>query len=736
MSLVAPDYDYQVRSFHPGFLDSPEPDTLPHGATPDAKNCLFDGIQLRGQAVSAMQAGTPARATLAKRTGSRLLTPSQVVAGKGFDGLYEFRKVGQIAGRIVAVIDGKVWYWDGASAFVQVGATAPFVPGAKVRFFTFRNLLFLMDGTTTRCWDGVIGTDLFTPGQVAPTGAPTLTVSAGPGVTGTYEAYAVWYDSAHDHESSPSPLTAQVVFANQTRTYAKPTGAPGANYDKWRVYTRSVTLNEVYFKRVADVAVATVSASEALGDSARNLLPLGPLPLTNDPAPLTFAFQAEFQGYRLGVVMDDDQVYASRLGDPQSQHPSDILGISRGSGGELRSIYKFGTQCVVQKASKTYQLKGDRMPFLPDEVHSTFGNVGPESAAEIKGRFFAWDEDSGPYWTDLNLNWVPIATGRIQNVVASVPKTFAKFIQCVHLKTQKLIVWAVPTSVTGRRRTLLAYHTEFDTWLPPITGLEYAALTTAIDSNGALNLYVGDYWGRFFQYFTDNVEGVPSGSLVARVLSATSGTVTCDYEMTETAAGTWAVPSVPTAVAFYTTGNGLVGLPVLHIDAAGNQQWRRVQSNTAGVLTLDTTNDAVWNVLPVAGDQIIVGAINWYWRAPVIDFGDPFAKKKGGWFQVQARAGSSTFRLQLIGLMEGLNTHGFTRAFTFTNASTWGDGLWGEMLWGGGDADAVKTRLMRTFFGFSFELSNPYPNQPVTILTAGVSADKMGRRKVRSGGGA
>jgi hypothetical protein len=95
-----------------------------------------------------------------------------------------------------------------------------------------------------------------------------------------------------------------------------------------------------------------------------------------------------------------------------------------------------------------------------------------------------------------------------------VPKTFAKFIECVHLKTLNLvIVWALPTSVTGRRRTLLAYHTEFDTWLPPITGLEYAALTTFDRQQRRANLYVGDYWGRFFQYFTDNVEGVPSGTL-------------------------------------------------------------------------------------------------------------------------------------------------------------------------------------------------------------------------------
>jgi hypothetical protein len=67
----------------------------------------------------------------------------------------------------------------------------------------------------------------------------------GPGVTGTYEGVrAVWYDSTHDHESSPSALSAQVVFANQTRNWAKPAGAPGANYDKWRVYCRSVDLNE------------------------------------------------------------------------------------------------------------------------------------------------------------------------------------------------------------------------------------------------------------------------------------------------------------------------------------------------------------------------------------------------------------------------------------------------------------------------------------------------------------
>jgi hypothetical protein len=317
----------------------------------------------------------------------------------------------------------------------------------------------------------------------------------------------------------------------------------------------------------------------------------------------------------------------------------------------------------------------------------------------------------------------------------AVPKTFAKTIQCVHVKTKNLVVWSIPTGASNRRRTLLAYHTEFNSWLPPITGLEFAELATFIDTNGSLDLYVGDYWGRLYKFFTDNVEGVPSGSLVARVSASTSGTVTCDFEMTQSATdGSWSVPSVPTAVAFYTTGSGLAGLPVLHISSTGARQWRRIQSNTAGTITLDTTNDAAWTNQPAAGDQIVVGAIDWYWRAPIIDFGEPFTKKKGGLFEVQTRTGSAALRLQLIGLMEGLRVAGFSKNFVFTNAGTWGVGAWGVMTWGGGDSAAVKSRLMRTFFGFSFELSNPYPNQPIAVLGVSVGADRLNRRKVASGG--
>lgn len=719
MSLQAPALDYLVRSFHPGYMGGPQPDLLPKGATPDAKNCLFASLQLE-----------PTRATLAKRTGARQLIASAVVNGRGFDGLCEFRRVGDPTGILVAVINGSVWRWTG-TAFVPIGLTAPFLVGTPVQFAVQRNLLTISDGTVSRLWDGDPLTDLFADGEDAPTGAPTLTVSAGPGPTGTFEGFGAWYDRTHDHETSPGPLTAQVAFANQARTWAKPAGAAAANYQHWRVYCRRVDTNEVYFKRVAEVSVGLLTVTETLSDAARNLATLGPTPGQNDKPPVSLLVRTEFQGYRIAVKQGDDQLYVSKLNDPQSQHPSDILGVARGVGGDIRSVSKFAKQCVVQKAAKTYRLDGDRMPFIPWEVHGSFGNVGRRSTAEVKGLFYAWDEDKGPYETDLAGRWEPIATGRVQTIVSRVPKTAATDIECVFVKTLNLVIWSVPQGSATRRRTLLAWHTELRSWLPPMTGLEYACLTTLVDSTGATNLYVGDYWGRLFQYFTDNVEGVPSGTLIARVASSTPSTVTCNNEV---AIGLTGTQTIGGAAAFYTTGDGLMGLPVLHLDQRGNSQWRRIRMNTAGTLTLDVTNDSPWNVLPVPGDLIVVGGIDWFWTSPVVDYGDPFVKKIGRLFMLQATPASSTFRLALQVFKEGLSVRDYRRTFALSGTGGWGSGLWGAMLWGGADPSRQKMRLGRTFFGLAVRVENPFPNQPVELIALRVTADVLGQRLVSSGG--
>lgn len=716
MSLLAPELDYFIDNFAPGFMDSPEPQNLPKGATPDAKNCLFSAYDQTG------------RCNLKKREGARMLHTTALAAG--FDGIFDFRRLGETSGTLVGVNNGKAYYWTG-TAWTQIGATAPFAVGTKVAFYVQRGLLFIMDRATVRAWDGNTANDLFTPGQVAPTSAAALTATAGPGVTGTYEGIAVWYDSIRDHETSPSAASAQVVYANQTRTWAKPGGAPAANYDYWRVYCRRVDTNEVYYKRVATVAIATASTAETTTDAVRNLAALAPLPQTNDVPPTTFAAMVEYLGYRIGALVNDDQIYVSAINDPQGQRASDILSVARGQGADIRSMHKHGTQVVIQKAGKSYRLDGDRMPFIPKEIHGEFGNVGPSSAIEVGNMFYAWDEAKGPYRTDLGSTWELLGSSRVLDTISAIASTYARNIECVYLKDRQLVVWSLPNA-SGRRKTLLAYHVLLNSWLPPMTGLEYASICTYTDSTGTQQLYVGDYWGRLFQYLTDNVEGVPSGSVLTRVASSTSGSVTIDNDVTINAGGTWTAGGAAT---LYTTGSGLTGLPVLHVQAGtGNRQWRRIASNTANIITLDTTYDTAWTDLPAAGDLIVVGGIDWYWRAPLITFGDPFRKKKGGIFAVQVRTGSASFVLKMLGLKETLSTVELTRVFNFTSAGVWGTGLWGAMLWGDGGVASVKTRVSRTFFAFSFELSNPYPDNPIEVLAARLGADRLGGKWVSSGG--
>jgi hypothetical protein len=88
----------------------------------------------------------------------------------------------------------------------------------------------------------------------------------------------------------------------------------------------------------------------------------------------------EFQGYRLGVRANDDQIYVSqarRSAEPAPhRHPRRLARQRRRAPVDLSS----SARRRRAEVSKTYHLKGDRMPFLPDEMHSTFGNVGPLSA--------------------------------------------------------------------------------------------------------------------------------------------------------------------------------------------------------------------------------------------------------------------------------------------------------------------------------------------------------------------
>lgn len=703
MSEIQPDVVMAAQDFSAGYLDTPQPDTLPPGATPDAKNAVFIRVETQDQT----------RVTMRRRKGCFLTNPTAISAAKSIDGLWEFTRESGV-GELIALCNGALYKWDGATVYTALTNGGGFTAGVTARAFKYKNNLHVADGTVMKRYDG---TACFAVGFAAPTAAPALAVAAGPGVTGTYEGFAVWVDSTTTHPSSPSAISAAVVFANQSRQWTKPAGAPPANVTHWRVYCRRTDTNELnYFQTGVDQLVAAATYTEIISDTARR--EIGPLDQSNDVPPV-FAILEEFNGYRLGVKSNSSDLYISKQGDAESQHPKDVFPVGgRGDTKAVFSIRKFGEEVFLRKPTMAYRLSGDRVPFQIKGVDSSMGGVSQTSGQEIDGLWYDWDAQRGPYVTDMNSVWEPIADNRISTAVASVNKLYLSKIESAHYSTINVILWAVPTTAS-RKRTILAFNYRLKRWLPPITGFEFTTLASFTTAAGELGLYFGDEWGRVYELFNGETDGVPSGTTSATITAATAGTIT-----------------VATA-AFYLTGSGLAGMPVAVKSPAGAWQWVRAQSNTATVITLDVTNGPALSPVPDPASgtwTVVVGGIEWYWYTPRNTGGTRRIEKRGRLIYIEGASTSASHALEVS--VRYNRSLGYGTAFTLAFPATglvWGTGIWGVDTWGAGGESAMrKRRMTRSFFDAQLRFQNYYPGQPFELASYAMTADLLPRRSVVS----
>jgi len=702
---AASGYPLLVEDFSPGFHAATVSNRLPPGATPDAKNAWFHQVGF-----------TPKRATMGRRPGDRLINPTAMSLGDRVEALFEFRQRGANP-KLLAICDGLLYAFDGIDAFVAQ-TIAIWTPGEPVRVSMFRENVLLVDGTVNKRWNGAAAFDL---GTIAPTAAPALATAAGPGVTGTYEGYGVWYDPVMDHESSPSATSAQVVFANQARQWTKPAGAPGAEYTHWRIYVRRVDTNELNFYRAATEPIASATLTENTSDTARR--DLGPQANDNDPPSAPFAMIGEWNGFGIGVEPDSDEFVVSKQGDLQSWHPKHRFPVNRGSGTPTTTAKPYGEEYLLQKDSGTWRLIGTKVPFICRKVVGSFGNVAYDASMEIGSQYWGWDREKGPYVTDL-VTWRALDEGRLKNFLATITPTALHKIRIGHVPSERIVFWAVPVGGASRTRVLLPYQYELDAWLPPIEGLEYSAFCTFTDPTSAtLATYAGDEWGRVHRLFIGDRQSVPT----TNPMSTLTGTATAATASTITDAG----------AAFYTTGSGLAGLPVAVRSPAGDWQWRRIASNTGTVLTLDTVNGAPFSPAPAAGWTYYVGGIEWYQWTPVLDVGDPFLEKLLHDLHIAALAPTSALALSVDVRVNGdLASVRPTLEFAFSAGSggVWGVSTWGSAVWGGAAQRPSKQSLGRTVESVQFRFRNFTPDARVILSAYALGADPNVRR--RSVGGA
>lgn len=703
MSDRAPQLSMASEDFSPGFLDTPEPDTLPYGATPDARNAMFARLEVQDRI----------RATMMRRQGSRLINPTVIAAAKGIDLLASFTRENGTT-ELVVCCNGALYVWDGGTGFAAISGGTGFTVGGDLYAFTYKNNLHVTDGVQMKRYDG---TAAYAVGFVAPTGAPTLTLGSATGVTGTYEGFAVWVDNTSGHESSPSDITAAVVFTDDKRTWAKPAGAPPSNVTHWRIYCRRVDSDEEnFFRTGVDQLVATASYTEATSDTARRETP-GPRLDSNDVPPV-FAVQEEWKSYRLGVKPNSSDLYISKQGDAESQHPDDVFPIGgRGDSKPVRQVRKFGEDVYLRKPAKSYRLVGDRVPFVIDQVDSSWGAVSQDSGVEVDGLWYDWDETRGPYVSDMATQWAGLADSRIRTIVDTVNRTYLHRIRVVHYAQANVIGWLVPTT-SSRRRTILWYDYLRKRWMPPTTGFEYTAITVHVDSLGEQLLIFGDEWGRLYELFAGELDGPPAGTTQADISGATAGTITA------------------ATAAFYTTGSGLAGMPAAVRSPAGAWQWVRIASNTGTVLTLDVTNGPALNPVPATDGtwEVIVGGIEWYWDTPRLTGGKRSTAKRLWQIFLEGSATNSEHELEVKVRFNRSLGFAVTIPFTFpASGLVWGRGQWGVDRWGASGARAMrKHRLNRTCFDVQLRFQNFYPGQAFEISAYEVTADWRPGLMVRS----
>jgi hypothetical protein len=705
MSFLAPDLEIEIKSFA-GFMDSAEEDSVARGGSPDAKNTMLFNLQMEGE--------EGVRATIRRRKGCRLLNPAAIASKKSIDGATWFQRESG-ADQLIVVCNGAAYVWDGATTFTALTNGGGFTVGNRVTFATFKNNLLIMDGVQQKRYDG---TACFDIGADAPVNAVGLAVAAGPGVTGTYEGFWVGYDPVTDHETSPSPFAAPVVFANQKRQWTRPAHTLPANYTKWRVYCRRVDTFENNFFRSGEDVIGTAVITESVSDTAR--VNIGPAVNSNDKPPV-FAIAEEFKGYRLGFAVDSSDMYVSKQLDFESQNAKDKFPVGgRGDTKPVRSVKKIGKECLIQKPRRAYRLVGDALPFTIEPITDSLGGVSQKSGVEVDGWWYQWDEVRGPYRVDLGFSqWQTLGDTTIATTLASVNRLAITSIEVVHYRTLNIVLWAIPTGVSTRRRTLLPFNYKLGVWLPPITGFEFSALTEFTTAGGLYGVYFGDEWGRVYELFSGEVDGVPSGTTSATITACTAGTITAG------------------AAAFYTTGDALAGMPVLVVSPTGRLQWVRAESNTGTVITLDIINGPVLAPIPAPANGtwlVIVGGIDWYWRTPRFTGGKPHIEKKRGWLVVQGWSTASANELTIDMYLNRSTAAEKRITMTFDSAGlAWGSGIWGSSVWGeSGSRSARKHRIVRNFFDVSFRFSNYLPNAPMQIVYLNVSADWLPRRRARS----
>jgi hypothetical protein len=276
-----------------------------------------------------------------------------------------------------------------------------------------------------------------------------------------------------------------------------------------------------------------------------------------------------------------------------------------------------------------------------------------------------------------------------------------------------LILWAVaeknregePSATRNNLLFPFNYKTKrwvSDQWNP----IDVASMAVFEDANANPHVHLGGYFGQTFRLWDGDNDGVFEGTLSGTVTGATSTTLT------------------DSTATFDTTGAGLKGRYLYVKDTTGNIQRRRIGSNTATVLTLDT--GLTFSITPNTNFTYVIGGIQWEWDLYWSLFGAPFHKKRLAFFYAQFKTPTAATKVD-VEIFKNYSSSP-TRTIELTvnpGGAIWDSSLWDSSRWASEAAQNFRKRMGLSAVAVKLRFKNSNANEPLLLLKAGYTGELL-----------
>lgn len=616
-STLAPDV---YRDWAQGVVTSLRAEEIPANASPRGLN-------------SALVSVGGGRCTVGKRRGAELVNTATVVDGllapveiRGLTAFYH--STGDTLYRLFTTKDGQLRRLNDDGTHTSIDATFLTADAETPIWATLGDRLFVANGTDRQ--KVIVKAGTLTPQNVSIVRPIVGTFAGAAGAAGTpngtYELVVTYENTDTGHVSSRSDVAAaNVVLALQRLNVTNVPVSPDAQVTARNIYVRNIATQTAFYL-VHTISDNVTTSVTGINWTDANLITPSPDTAQNDPIPNTVAIRGWVaHGQRL-FGWDDQNLYYSALGKPESFDPENIEPVKPQDGQRIVKCVEIDDNTlIIYKERSVYGLFGDDPnEWYVELIDSTAGLVSPDAVDTIEGVTYSVSEFGPMAWrfgaTPEQVGLARMAPD-IDPDILNASVLFRSIV--IADPPRQRVLFCLPSAGSEVIDFVLAYNYRLQVFEGRWELFDIASAARMKDSGDREFVYFGGHYGKLFKLWASDVDGVRVSdgvstfyTLQATVASASSTT-------------TFTLPvsiGTPPASVDLDEAN-LPGMYVYLFDADDRTyQRRRIASVVNATKTITVASGFASD--PPVGATVVIGAPVFEWDTKWQDNGDPFLMKR------------------------------------------------------------------------------------------------------------